>query len=184
MNRGLAAERRACELETTVRDHLVHVHVELGAATSHPNMQRKHVVVLTAYDFVADLDDQLILLVTETLAGVVGVGRSLLEGGIGDNHLPGHEIPANAEMLQGTLSLRTPELVRGHFNHPEAVALSSHVVHVLSPASDVRMLNNCVSSALIRPRAEQIGLLLCCHRDSRSSAAASRSLCSDSHKCL
>ena len=59
MNRRLAAERRAGELAAAVGDHLVDVHVELGAAAGHPDMQRKHVVMLAGQDFVADLHDQL-----------------------------------------------------------------------------------------------------------------------------
>ena len=59
MNRLLAAERRAGELTAAVRDDLVDVHVELGAAAGHPHMQRKHVLMLPAKDLVADLHDQL-----------------------------------------------------------------------------------------------------------------------------
>ena len=63
MNRRLAAERRAGELAAAVGDHLVDVHVELGAAARHPYVQRKHVVMLAGQDLVADLDDQLMRLV-------------------------------------------------------------------------------------------------------------------------
>jgi hypothetical protein len=60
MDRRLAAERRAGELAAAVGDHLVDVHVELGAAAGHPDMQRKHVVMLAGEDFVAGLNDQLV----------------------------------------------------------------------------------------------------------------------------
>ena len=66
-----------------LRDHLVDVHVELGAAAGHPDVQRKHVVVLAGQDLVADLDDQAMYLVVEPLAGVIGVGRRLLQDGVG-----------------------------------------------------------------------------------------------------
>ena len=60
MNGRLAPERRAGELGAAVGDHFVDVHVELGAAACHPNMQGKHVVVLPGEDFIAGLNDQLI----------------------------------------------------------------------------------------------------------------------------
>ena len=79
MNRRLAAERRACKLAAAVGDHLVDVHVELGAAARHPDMQRKHVVMLAGEDLVADLNDQFVALVVEPLAGVVGDGGGFLQ---------------------------------------------------------------------------------------------------------
>src|SRR5258708_31280302 len=41
MHRCLAAERRARDLATTIGDHFVDVHVELGTAAGHPDMQGK-----------------------------------------------------------------------------------------------------------------------------------------------
>jgi hypothetical protein len=37
--------------------------------------------------------------------------------------------------------LSTPKLVRGHFNHTEAVTLFSHVGHVISPSTTTRVRN-------------------------------------------
>ena len=67
MHRRLAAERRAGELAGAVRDDLVDVHVELRAAAGHPDMQRKHVVMLPGQDLVGDLDDQRVGLVASRL---------------------------------------------------------------------------------------------------------------------
>ncbi len=64
MHRGLAAEGGAGELAGSVGEDLVDVHVELGAAAGHPDMEREHVVVLAGEDFVGDLDDEVM--------GVVG----------------------------------------------------------------------------------------------------------------
>ena len=83
MHRCLAAERRACNLTTTIGDHLVDVHVELGAAAGHPDMQGKHLVMLAGQDLVAGLNDQLIPLIVESLAGVVRGGSCIFQGGIG-----------------------------------------------------------------------------------------------------
>src|SRR5439155_27236742 len=53
MNGRLAPERRAGDLGATVGDYLIDVHVELGAAARHPNVQGKHVVVLPGEDVIA-----------------------------------------------------------------------------------------------------------------------------------
>ena len=67
VNRCLAAERRACELAAPVGDHLVDVHVELGAAAGHPDMQRKVVVMLAAEYLLAGLDNQVAAFVVDPL---------------------------------------------------------------------------------------------------------------------
>ena len=88
MNRGLAPERRARDLAATVGDHLIDVHVELRAAAGHPNVQREHVLMLAGENLVADLNDQLVALVVEPLAGMVGIGGGFLQGSVCGNHLP------------------------------------------------------------------------------------------------
>jgi hypothetical protein len=62
MHGRFAAERRAGQLAAAIRDHLVHVHVELRAASRHPHMQREHVGVRSSEDFVARLGDEAELL--------------------------------------------------------------------------------------------------------------------------
>ena len=59
----LAAKWSAGKLATAVGNHFVHVHVELRAAARHPNVQRKHVFVLTSEDLVANLYDEVVALV-------------------------------------------------------------------------------------------------------------------------
>src|SRR5215471_16444521 len=160
MNRCLAPERRTCKLATTVRDHFVDVHVELGAAARHPHVQREHVMMLAGEDFVAHMNDQLVALIVEPLAGMIGNGSGFLQGGVGGDHLAGNEIPADAEMLQRPLRLRAPQLVSRHLNHAEAVSLSSQVVHVISPACGVGMLkqSHSLSTNPPLPRAEHNSL--------------------------
>jgi hypothetical protein len=87
MHGGLASEWRAGELAATVRDHLVHVHIELRAAAGHPNVQRKHIVMLAGEDFIAGLNDQFVTLIVQSLAVMVGCSCRLLQNGIGANHL-------------------------------------------------------------------------------------------------
>src|SRR5262249_58206984 len=102
------SEWRARKLAATVGDHLVHVHVELGSTARHPHMQREHVVMLAGKDFVAGLNDQFVLLITESASSMVRMRRRLLQDRIGGNHLTRNQIFADAEMLQRRLGLSTP----------------------------------------------------------------------------
>ena len=133
VNRRLAPERRPRNLAAPIGDHFVDVHVELGAAARHPNMQREHVMMLSGEDFIANLHDQLVTLIVEPLAGVIRRSGGLLQGGIGGDHFAWNEISADAEVLERALGLSAPQLVRRYFNHPEAVLFRSHVDHGTSP---------------------------------------------------
>src|SRR5580704_9345758 len=103
MNRRVASKRRAGKLAAPVRDHLVDIHVELGAAARHPHMQRKHIVMLACEDLVASLHDQLVTLIVEPLAGMVRDSGGFLQDGIGSDHLTRYQILADAEMLERAL---------------------------------------------------------------------------------
>src|SRR5262245_65832871 len=100
MNRRLAPERRTGELTAAVGDDLVDVHIELGAATRHPNVQGKHVVMLPGENFVTRLDDQSMTLIVQPFAGMVRSSRGFLQGVIGNCPFAGNQIPADAEMLE------------------------------------------------------------------------------------
>src|SRR5437879_8298256 len=100
MNRRLAAERSAGKLTAAVGNHFVDIHVELGAAARHPNVQGKHVVMLAGEELVASLNNQLVTLIVEPFAGMVGGGSRFLQGGVGGDHFAGNQIAANAEMLE------------------------------------------------------------------------------------
>src|SRR5260370_42427073 len=129
MHRRVASKRCAGELAAAVGDHFVDVHVELGAAARHPNMQRKHVLVLAGQDFVASLNDQLVALVVKPLAVVVRDCRGFLQGGVGRDHFARNQVLPDAEMLKRPLGLSAPELVGGHFYDAEGVSVFSLSAH-------------------------------------------------------
>ena len=81
-------------------------------------MKGEMVMVLASQDLVAGLDDQIVLLIPQPAAFVVHHGRRLFEQGVGDYHLPGDEIVADAEMLQGTLGLGPQSRSAGTFTSP------------------------------------------------------------------
>src|SRR5437763_47432 len=78
-------------------------------------------------DFVADLNDELIGLVLEPLAGMIGVGRGFLQDRVGSDHLPRDQILADAKVLEGTLGLRAPQLVGGNVDFAQAVGFLANV---------------------------------------------------------
>src|SRR5262245_647580 len=130
MNRCLAPKRCAGDLRASVGDDLVYVHVELGAAAGHPDMQREHVMMLSGEDLVTGLSDKFELLIAQPFASVVSRRGAFLQGGISCDHFTRNQVFADAEMFQRTLSLSAPELVRGYFNCAQAVRFLPHVLHV------------------------------------------------------
>jgi hypothetical protein len=116
VNRRLAPQWSARELAAAVRDDLVYVHVELRPASRHPRMQKKHVVMLSGKNLVADLDDQLMALVVKSLAPMVGIGGGLLHDGVCGNHLPRNQVFADAEVLERPLRPGAPEFVGRNSN--------------------------------------------------------------------
>src|SRR6202048_4980998 len=100
MDRRVASKGGASELATAVGDHLVDVHVELCAAAGHPDVQRKHVVMLAGQDFIAGLNNQVGALIVKPLAVAVGDGGGFLQGGVGRDHLAGNQVLADAEMFK------------------------------------------------------------------------------------
>src|SRR5260370_16114190 len=127
--RVVAAERLAGDLRAAVADYLVDVHVELGAAAGHPDMERKLVLVLALQDLVADADNQVLLRVAEPAGLVVDERGGLLDDRIGGDHLPGHQVVADTEMLQRPLRLRPPELVGRDVDRTEAVLFNTSGSH-------------------------------------------------------
>ena len=57
---------------------------------------------------VTDLNDQLVGLVVEPLAGVVRVGGGFLQNGVRGNHLTRDQVLADAEVFKGALGLGAP----------------------------------------------------------------------------
>ena len=77
--------------------------------------------MLNREDFVAGLNDQLVALIVEPLAGIVGIGGSFFQGGVGGDHFTGNQIFADAEVLKRALSLRAPELVSSNIYFAETI---------------------------------------------------------------
>jgi hypothetical protein len=83
-----------------IGNYLIDVHIELRAASRHPDVQREHLPVVAAENFITALNDQSMPLIVKLAAGVVGAGGSFLQGGVGADHLAWDQIAANAEMFK------------------------------------------------------------------------------------
>src|ERR1700733_14152689 len=105
MNWRFTSKRCACELATAVGNHFIHVHVELRAAASHPDMQRKHVLILAREDLVARLNNESVLLVVQPTASMIGIGGGFLQSRICCDHLARNQILSYAEMFKRPLRL-------------------------------------------------------------------------------
>ena len=122
MHRLLAAECCPGELATAVRDHLVHIHVELRAAAGHPHEEWEVLLMLPVQQFIAGPDDQFSLAVLEAPGAFVGDGGSFLDQGIGPDHLLRHPVLSNAEEAQRPLGLSPPQPFTGNLNRSQTVA--------------------------------------------------------------
>src|SRR5262249_44491150 len=118
-------ELTAEKLDSPVADHLVGVHVALGAAPRLPDDERKMIVQLPRDHLVRALDDGARhVLGKETELGI-DLGAGPLELAEGTDHLAGEALPRDLEVLQGALGLRTPITVGGDVDGAHAVGLAS-----------------------------------------------------------
>ena len=125
MHRRLAAERRAEQLVGPVGDHLVGVHVALGAGAGLPDHQRKMLgkravrhLLGGAYDGVGQARLQVPLLAVDHR------GR-LLDDAERAHERQRHGLGADPEILQAALGLRAPIAICRHFDGAEGVGLDA-----------------------------------------------------------
>ena len=114
MHWRFAAQRCSRKLAAAVGNDFVYIHVELRAASGHPHVQRKHVLMLAGKNLVADLDNQAVLFVIEPSASMIRVGGGFLQNCVRCNHLAGNQVLTDTEVLKRALCLSAPEFVGGH----------------------------------------------------------------------
>jgi hypothetical protein len=135
MNRILASERRSGKLAATIGDYFIDVHVELCTASRHPDVQRKHILVLVRKDLVTRLHNELKTSGVESISGMIGYGGRLLQSGIRRNHFARHQILADAEVFEGSLRLGAPEFFGRNVDLAEAITLLPNIANVPIHAS-------------------------------------------------
>ena len=106
-------------------DHLVGVHVALGAAARLPHHQGEMIVELARDHLVGGLHDGRRDVLGQQAELGVHLGGGPLEQAEGADHLGREALPGDLEVLEGALGLRAPVAVRGHLDGAHAVRLSS-----------------------------------------------------------
>ena len=108
MDRALRAELAAIELDGAVGDHLVGVHIRLGAAAGLPDVEREVVVELARDHFLRRPGDELDLVLGQHPELTVGQGGGLLEDAESTDQRPRKMIVSNVEIAQRALRSGRP----------------------------------------------------------------------------
>ena len=125
MNRFLGAEFAAQQHVGAVGDHLVEVHVGLGAGTGLPDHQRE-VIVELAFDHLAcGADDSAGAARIKQSEFLVGLGGGEFDDAEGMDDRDRHAIMADLEILSRALGLRAPIAVGRNVDRTEAVGLTA-----------------------------------------------------------
>ena len=128
MDRRLAAARAGQDLVGPAGDHLVGVHVGLGAGAGLPDDQRELVVMLARRDLARRLLDRLGERRVEPAETRVHPRRRLLHEAQRVDDLARHAlVGAEREILDRALGLRAPIAVRRDLERSEAVGLGAGV---------------------------------------------------------
>ena len=125
MHRLFRAELAAERDIGGVGDHLVDVHVGLGAGAGLPDQQREMLVELAVGDVLRHRDDGPGAPGVERAEIAVDLGRGALDQAERVHDLDRHAFAADAEIVQRALGLRAPEFVGGDIERPEGVAFGT-----------------------------------------------------------
>lgn len=77
--------------------------------------------MLASQNFIAHLNNQLVLLIVQPTTLLVDDGGGFFQDGVSTDHLSRNQIRANAEVLQRTLGLQAPKFVHWNLDRAEAV---------------------------------------------------------------
>ena len=123
MDRLLRAHHAAQHLDRAVGNHLVGVHVGLGAGAGLPDDERKVVVERAVDDFLRGLDDGRAERRVEPAEIHVGFRRRPLDDAERADHRQRLLFPADLEVAERALRLRAPVAVGGDIDGAERVGL-------------------------------------------------------------
>src|SRR5204862_262229 len=112
-----------------VRDHLVQVHVGLGAGAGLPDNQRKLSVELAVDHVLRRLDDRARALAIDEAERLVHLGGGAFDEAERADQWQGHALLADAEVLPRTLRLRAPVFVRRDRDRAERVGFGASFRH-------------------------------------------------------
>ena len=123
-----AAVRAECiphPLGRPVGDHLVGVHVALGAAAGLPDHQREMLVQAPVDDLLRGVPDRFGHVAGEIAQLSIDRGRALLDEAQRPDQGPRQALGADLEVLERALGLRSPVPIRRHLDLAHAVPLDA-----------------------------------------------------------
>src|SRR5450432_3021451 len=129
MNRRLGAEFAAEQFVGAIGDHLVDVHVGLGAGAGLPDHEREVIVELAVDDLLRGGLDRAGQPDVEAAVALVEPRRRLLDDGLAADHFERHSLGADLEVLERALRLRAPVPVRTDLDRPDAVFFGARLGH-------------------------------------------------------
>ncbi len=129
--------RTAEQFAGPVGQHLVDIHVGLGARACLPDAQWKLFLMQAAQDFIGGAHDGLGRAGGQQPLGVIDPGASRLDAGQGADELGGLAFPRDVEVEQGALGLGAPQPFGWHLYLPEAVVFDPYR-HRILPSNKTR----------------------------------------------
>src|SRR5437588_12924160 len=125
MDRLLRTQFAAQYLVGAVGDHLVEVHVGLGAGSGMPNHKWKMIVEFAVNHFARSASDGGGAALVERSEFTIGQCGGELDDAERVNDRDRHPVLADAEILPGALGLGAPIAVDGNVDRAEAVGLGA-----------------------------------------------------------
>ncbi|MCY1306059.1 hypothetical protein D9M70_558930 [compost metagenome] len=129
MHRLLRAHDAAEQFDRAVRNHLVGIHVRLGARTGLPDDEREMVVELAVDHFLRCLDDGIGYGGIQTAERLVGAGGCLLDDAERPDDRGRLLFPTDLEIAERALGLGSPIAVACHFDGAERVCFRARRCH-------------------------------------------------------
>ncbi len=125
MNRLLAAQFAAGDLNGAIGDHFVDVHVGLGAAAGLPDAKREVFIPLSGDDFVCCLSDQVGFFFGELAKIAIDERGGFFQNAKGANQLGRHGVFADGKVNQRARRLCAIVAVHRHFDFAHAVGFNA-----------------------------------------------------------
>ncbi len=125
MNRLLGAEFAAEHLVGAVGDHLIEIHIGLGAGAGLPDDKGKMIVELAVDHLARGASDGAGAALVDQSQFAIGFGGRQLDDAERANDVHRHPVMADAEILPGAFGLRAPVAIGGNLDRTEAVGLGA-----------------------------------------------------------
>ena len=125
MDGPLPAPLPTTQFRSPVGDHLVHVHVGLGAAAALPHTQGEVIVKPAGQHLLTGGHNPAAALLVQHAKPGIAEGRRLLDApqGVDDRH--GHPVRADGKAANGPLGLGAPIVLGRHRHRPQAVGFQA-----------------------------------------------------------